>query len=466
MPKFLSLEELGLYRAVIANAMLLVPFAMLGSSATMQRFFPRFSKNRENLIGIAFSIMLGGFSVVTTLFLIFKRHFFEYFAEKAARINDYYYLIPILLFFIVVFTLLESFSKANLNIVFPNFLRDVVYKLFTTALVFAFAFELISFDQFLYSQVVFYIIISLVLSIYIGSKFHFFRLVRKIKKPALDLKILSFSLFSFLSVAGVTIVTYIDQIMVSKYLGLALNGIYTTAVFIAVVIEYPKRFVAQISYQILVNAYEDNDIKKIEKHYKAASINQGIVGGMLLILIMVNMQNIFDFMPNGEEFARGSNVLILIAIAKLSNMLFSLSSEIVSVSKIYRYNVLLALTLGLLTIVSNLILIPKYGIEGAAMATLFSLVVYDLIKFILVKYHLGIQPFTWKTVILLAFIAGAFGVNELLPQLENFYFDAIYRSLIVASVFVLSVYLSKLSDEINNQINIYLRNLLGFLKLK
>lgn len=464
MPKYLTLEEIGLYRTVIACTMLLVPFAMLGSSATMQRFFPKFSENTEKLISLTFALLLAGFVLVSGLFLVFKEQFFLYFSENATRVNDYYYLIPILLFFIVIFSLLESFSKANLNIIFPNFLRDVVYKIFTTSLVVLFAIGAVSFDAFLYSQVLFYMLISLTLLIHISRRFSFLSFIKKIKMPTLDRKVIGFSLFSFLSVAGVTIVTYIDQVMVSRYLGLSLNGIYTTAVFITVVIEYPKRFVSQISYQIMVNSYEKHDIEGIGEHYRKASINQGIVGGLIFLLILINLDNIFGIMPKGESFAQGRNVFILVGLAKLSNMFFSLGSEIISISRIYRYNVILAILLGMLTVISNLLLIPLYGIDGAAMATLISFIIYDIIKFTLVKYHLNIQPFNKKTLLAIALIAVCIAVNKIIPQFDSNYVDAITRSFLVTSFFLFLTYFAGLSVEINNHIKMYLAKAVNLLR--
>ena len=75
-------------------------------------------------------------------------------------------------------------------------------------------------------------------------------------------------------------------------------------------------------------------------------------------------------MPKGQIYEAGRNVVILVGLAKLINLLFSLNDGIISMSKYYRFNMLLTLFLGLLMIGSDIILIPKYGLIGAAAALL------------------------------------------------------------------------------------------------
>lgn len=449
MPLFMDLDEIGLFRTIISITMLLAPFSILGATAALQRFFPIYEKRRERLLIQIFGLALLGFILISGLLFLFKTQFFSFFAGNANQVNDYFYLIPLFLGFVVLFNIFEAFSKANMNITVPNFLRDVVYKSFTLLSILAYGFGYISFSTFMYFQAGIYFVLGIALFIHISKRFGFLGEIRKISAVSFDSSLVTFSLFSLLSGAGITIVMQIDQIMVSKYLGLTLNGVYSTALFMAVVIEFPKRFVSQISYQILTNLYAENNISTIEKHYKSASINQLILGGFLFLMLTINMESIYALMPNGEKFSAGLLVIYIIGATKLMTMMFSLGSEIISVSDFYRYNVILVVSLGIITIVSNLLLIPEYGIYGAATATFLSFLFYDIAKFLLIRHKLKIQPFSTKTMGSFLLIIVGFGLHFLIPTFTSVFVDIAIRSALVGGIYLVSVYFLRISEEVN-----------------
>ena len=119
-----------------------------------------------------------------------------------------------------------------------------------------------------------------------------------------------------------------------------------------------------------------------------------------------------------------------------------------------------AIILGVLTVTTNLLFIPIWGIEGAAIATASTIVVFNLIRFIFVYIKLKIQPFSVKTILVLFILAIAFGVNEFLPFWKNIYFDTVYRSLILGVLIALPAYFLRVSDDINA----FIEKHLGLLK--
>ena len=62
-------------------------------------------------------------------------------------------------------------------------------------------------------------------------------------------------------------------------------------------------------------------------------------------------------------------------------------------SEKYRFDLYVNLFLIGLTLFTNMIFIPIYGIEGAALATGISIVMYNLVKWYLLKKWFGLQPF-------------------------------------------------------------------------
>lgn len=106
----------------------------------------------------------------------------------------------------------------------------------------------------------------------------------------------------------------------------------------------------------------------------------------------------------------------------------------------------------IVSIILNAILIPVYGLTGAAIATASSIGIYNIIKMIYVWAKFGMQPFAWKTLGVIALGISVLYISTFLPQLSNIYFDVIIRSLLMAVLYMGSVWVFNLSEEINSVI--------------
>ena len=102
---------------------------------------------------------------------------------------------------------------------------------------------------------------------------------------------------------------------------------------------------------------------------------------------------------------------------------------------------------------SDIILIPRYGLIGAATALLLVFTVHGLFKLILLKITYNFFPFTCKTFLGALTILGVFLINYFIPILVNPFTDLILRSGIIIIIFLISIYKMKLSLEINQIIN-------------
>jgi len=241
----------------------------------------------------------------------------------------------------------------------------------------------------------------------------------------------------------------IDSMMVSAMLGLASNAIYTTAFYMATVIEIPKRALSQITMPLISKAFEQKNINEVSTLYRKTSINQFIIGSLLLIGVWINLDNIFDLMPKGENYELGKWVVIIIGFGKLMDMLFGPSSEIIVLSKYYRFNIILIVMLAAIVIISNNILIPRYGIEGAAWGSAFALITFNVIKFIFIYVKFGIHPFEWGTVKVLGIALITLLVNSILFKSGLVFVDIAFRSIVVTLVFATLIVWSKASEDAN-----------------
>jgi len=452
-PAFLTEENIGLYRAIQNSALLLLPFAQFGLHASSLKFFPEVNQKGEQQKQF-FGFMLLSVSFFYLLFLLlyylFRTNIQGYFIERAPELVDSFHLVIILVLVLSFQTVIESFSRSLLLTVFPNFLRDFFLRFLISFSVLLFAAKQLSFHQLLYSLVGIYFLVLLILIVFLLMKGHFKIAIPKFASFGnLGKRIINYSMYSFIGFTGSMIILNVDSVMVSSMLGLAANGIYVTAFYMGLIIELPRRAIGQITAPLISKAFEENNLKEVSSLYKKVSINQGIIGAFLLLGVLVNLDNIFEIMPKTEIYSAGKFVVIYICLAKLIDMIASQNGEIILFSKFFRFNVVATVILGVITIVSNLIFIPIYGINGAAFASLLSLAIFNLVKFIFIRQKMGMQPFNLNTLKLIVITAVSYFLITMIPPL-TLWIDLIVRSLSVILLFGGLILLTRPSEEITS----------------
>lgn len=448
-PYFLSTEQVGLFRLIQSSAYLLATFGQIGLGQSLVKFFPEQKGNK----GFLSSILIGGilgFLLLSVLALVFRESIVNYFSKESALFVDYFQVTLLVSFLIIQFQILEAFSRSLLRIVIPTLLRDVGLRVLTTLALILYGFEFISFEALIYSLLGVYGLVFIGLAVHLRIQGHLpLKVSFGFLKKGVWKSILTFGLYSLIGAGGTQIILQIDSIMISGALGLEATGVYTIAFFIGVVIEMPKRAITQISSAVLAQAFNKGDMAAVKKLYQQTSINQMIIGSLLLIGIWANLDSIYSFIPNNEAYLNGFNVVLFIALGKLSDMVFGTNGEIVVMSKYYRFNVLAVSLLAVLTIALNLILIPKYGIEGAAIASFISMLIFNLLKFTFVWSKFRIQPFTISSLKFVMIAGLTLAINYFIPTIENIYLDIIIRSSVITISLLALTYILKVSNEIN-----------------
>jgi O-antigen/teichoic acid export membrane protein len=450
-PKFLSLEQVGLLRTIQDAAILLTPFAQVGLSQSIIRFYPQLVKEKSDshiFITLIMMLSVAGFAIFFILFKLFETPILSYFQENAKEIIEYSGWVLWLTLILVMTGLLEAYSRSLMKVIIPNLLREVVSRMLLGVLVLLYFSEMIDFNQFIISSVAAYLLCLLILITYLWRMGHIsvqsdFKKLDKSKIPGM----VQYSLLSFAGMAGMVLIGKVDSMMVSAMLNLAANAIYTTAFYMATVIEIPKRALSQIMMPLIAKAFDQNNVREVAKLYRKTSINQFIIGSLLLIGVYINLDNIFTLIPKGNQYELGKWVVIIVGVGKLVDMLFGPSSEIIVLSKYYKFNIILILLLAAIVIIANNLLIPIYGIEGAAWGSAFALITFNAIKFFFIYWKFKIQPFDFNTVKVLVISGVVFLINYIIPSLSNVFADILFRSGIITVVFAALILFSKTSED-------------------
>ena len=145
-------------------------------------------------------------------------------------------------------------------------------------------------------------------------------------------------------------------------------------------------------------------------------------------------------------------MVFFIGAAQLVNLVAGLHGLILIHSLYYKSIVYFNLFLFMITFVTNLIFIPMFGINGAALATFISLLLFNAVRMIYVYKKMNFQPFSTKTAIaFLMIVVIYFGLNYI-PLTSMALVNIVIRSLIACVLVAFTVQYFKLSDDISSLI--------------
>ncbi len=458
-PAYMSPGEVGLARVIQDAAMLMVPLAQLGLSQMVLRYFPKHRQGKEfpEFVSIIFGLLVFTLLLFAAVFLCFRSPVGSYFSQQSPQVIRYLNQILALIMIMTINQVMMAFCHSSLNIILPNFLKEVVLRFITMAGILLFAGQLITFTGFVYLLIGAYLLNLLTLTGYLAAKKVLrFRFRWQYFNLAIIRQMVGYSLFTFLAASGILIIGKVDSLMVTGMLGLTENAIYTTAFYIAVLIELPRRAVAQISLPVISRAFARNNHQEIAGIYRKSAINNLIIGLLIFIGLWINLDNIYSLIPRSEVYSLGRMVVLIVGSGKLIDMAAGLNGEILVLSRYYKVNVYLVAGLAVVTIMANYILIPLYGLSGAAMGSAMALLLFNLSKFIFLKVKLKLQPFTRNTLKVLVIGGISLFIGLWLPKLSNVYTDILVRSGSVTLIYSIAVYLSHASDEINAEVKKWL----------
>jgi O-antigen/teichoic acid export membrane protein len=461
-------ETLGLFRFLSDTAYILVPLFMLGTSALSTKFFILFSDTKSKKTGFYLTMIIIstiGFLLLLLFIFIFKSQILAYFGSKSSILYTRYLfaILPISFSFMLV-SLFKQFAANEGLITVPNLLEQGI-KIFFPLLLILFISKKINLDIFIYAIMVYYIGICLV------TGFYSIRISKLNMSPMFDFKnstinkeMLNYALFNILGTTGGVLALRIDTFMVSTMIDLKNTGIYAIASTIATVISFPLSAVYGISSPIISKALHENNNKEVENIYKKSSINLMILGILMFLIIWCNIDKIFELMSNSEQMRIGKYVIFFLIFAKLFDLATGVNDAIINFSKHYRFTLISISILAGLNIAGNLIMIPEFGLLGAAIAPALASFVFNSLKWAYIKYHFKITPFTNKTWVLIVISGLTFGITLLFPNINNPYLSILVKSTFILILFGSLVIYLGISEEVNKIIEGFLGKIIDFKK--
>ena len=452
-PRFLETEQIGLLSLLVSYSNLFAIFAILGFDSVTFRLFPYFRDEKSHHHGYLFlsiGVSLLGFLLSIGVFYLLKPMIIRDSIEQSKLFVEYLNVIPLLIFFVLIFNTIDSYNRVMLNASFGTFLKDLVQRILIFCAVFLIIIHIVDFNEFVYLYVI---------SLCIPGILIFYPLIQKKQlsfksdlafiDKGLFKNMTSVSFFGILGGFSNVIIQKIDTVMINSMINLSATGIYTISFFFGSLVSIPARSVQRISVSIIAEAWKKNNMDEIRVVYYKSCLNLFILGILIFIGVWGNIHNVFKILP--EEYLPGKYVILLFGISACITMLGGISSIIINLSKYYRYQTYFIIFFGISIVVTNLIFIPRFGIVGSAIAALISTFIYRFIQFLFIYNKFRISPYDYKFLLIVLFAGITYGLNLLIPELNNFILDIFIRSLFMTMIFGTLILISKISPEVEAQ---------------
>lgn len=185
----------------------------------------------------------------------------------------------------------------------------------------------------------------------------------------------------------------IDIIMLGSFKGVEAVGIYTVILGVTKMTEFIHQATNNVLAPAIATLYSEGKMRQLERMVRKSMLVvfmiSLLVGGTL---ILFSRQVLLIF---GAEFTPGTATMGILIIGSIFNSFTGAVGMLLNMTG-HQNDTAIAVGLNaILNIVLNSILIPRWGINGAATATTISLILINITKVILVKKRLGISLYSF-----------------------------------------------------------------------
>lgn len=458
-----SVGEYGVFGLGINIVSIFLTISTLGILDGSNRFISYYIGKKDNIEvkGIIRSSLLivSLSSIICAILLFFLSDFIanQFFGiDRLATVIKIFVIgLPFLAIINLIINIFRGFESVKENFYFSSFLLPFVkIPLYAIVVFLSLSFYYIAIAYTLSIIITFFIIL-----------FYFIkRLPESIKKIQNDsmhsITLLYFSLPLLISGLGMFLISGVDKLILGSLAKEVEVGLYTTAVSLA---QYLLLFysVSIFIYQPIVSRLvAENNIVNIKEIYQILTKWITILSLPFIILLLLFPETIISIIY-GEKYIQAAIALQILTIAYFVHILSGPNgATLISFgkTKIIMYFTLIA---GIITILSNYLLIPIFGIEGAALSTVIAYIMMNILNGIYLFKISKIHPFRKKFI---------FPIIIFLVFLSIFYFfvakdlSGILRILsyivLILSYFIIII-LSRSIDEEDLQVLLYIEKKVG-----
>jgi len=412
-------EQYGLYTLAITVSLVATNIAMLGLQTGLVRFLPASIREKDDettwgIIQISIGIPLI-FSLILALGLFLLADnlavllFHDIRMVPLLRIASL--LIPLDTLSFMAYIITISYKQPKYNVIANNILSPLV-KLLLAAAFLAIG---LSTKGILIAQVIASIAGLLVLIYFVNSLFPLLRPLGSVFKYIGKLMRYSLTVYWgwIVNTLSATFTT-----LALGFVGLASGvGVYTAASRFSMIGSMFYLSIGNISTPIIADLYSQGSNDQLKAYYQTTA------RWLIIFNLPVFLTSVLYAKPLlslfGDDFTTGFASMIILAFGTLAYTSTGLGANTLDMTDHPKVNSINSVILVIILIMLNILLVPRYEVIGAALATSISTVLVNLLCLIEVWVLLRIQPYNRSLFkpLLAGLIAGLVAViiNRFLP---------------------------------------------------
>lgn len=412
-------EIVGLISLAISITTSLSVFILLGFDKYIVREIPK-SNQTSGLINTIFKIIIGPLCCCCVLLVSFSGHLGNFFND--VRFTPVIKVFSLFLFFFSCNSLFKNIMIGAGNSIPNAFIESIAIRLLRIALVSS-LFFFFKIKSFLALSAIYLITELLSFSVrftFLKKKRILFNIVSPENSMPPIFRIIR-GAFPFLVVGGTyLLVTQLDKIFIGRMLHSYDLGIYSIAASISGMLAlFSSGFIA--FWPEISRLFHEERITQLAEMYRqGVQTLLNVVTPFLAWTIMFAPEILSIF---GQEFIVGKYVLIVLLFGKFVDVATGPIGAILLMTRYAWIDVCNGLISLSVCIALNLMLIPHFGIIGAAIASAVCIALVNIIKTIEVYYFLGFWGFRIKDLLLMTpfliapFLSTLFAFNSVILQM-------------------------------------------------
>ncbi len=445
-------QMFGYTKTITQQAVTLSQFVLMGLNNTLAVFIHRYSgqeRKRRVLVTLCFLLPLFITALMTLAYVVMKEWILRHFQPgDIALMREYFYWLPLYTLLFVYMVIFEQYLGSQMKVAISAFMREVLVRVLSIVLLLLFAFNYITFHTLVVGTVLVYIV-PVLIYYYLSLQTEMFGYSLRLKdlNPTEYREMIHFSWYHFLLTASIILLGSLDILLLPFYDHKGLNSVavYSIAIFLMSFLQMPYKAMLAGSFTVLAQAFADADMPRARNLFERSSINMLIPTVFMAVLIACNLHNAVAVISNGYDAL--VPVFQILLIGKVFDIATGMNDQVLSVANFYKFNFYLSLVLTAALFVLLRLLIPIYGVNGAALATTITILVFNTIKYFFVRSKLNMQPFSVRTIKVVAAGLAAWAVGSVVPVVAGPFTDTLVRSAIISIAYLgLLVWLKPSAD--------------------
>ena len=351
------------------------------------------SQNNKALIEKTVSVSLGICFIISLFFSIILFFGADLIAENifnskelAPLLSVFAWLIPFYVNTFVLISVLRGYQSPRLKVIYQDILPQSLKILFFLLLFYAgFGFKAAYFAFAISTLVIFSLI-------FIKLKTNFIKNLKiRFKAPGLSLSLIKLawplSLQSFIWV----IYSQIDRLSIGYYLSPREVGIYCAAFSLATLLSIIPQGFSFLSLPEFSKLMAENSFSKFKIFFRQIAELIFTISLPLFICLTIFSKDMLKLLY-GQEFINGFMAIIILSFGLLINTLWGPASDALVGAGHTRALLVSTLCGCIANIILNILFIPLFGINGAALATSISMVISFSVTGIFNYHYFKIFP--------------------------------------------------------------------------